>query len=201
MSSVLDTPWKLSNELRRLLVYPWVRLLFAFNGVPWGPRWRLHGIPILHRHRRSTLRIGGELGLRSTAASNPLGANHPVILCTWRAGAILEIGDRFGMTGGSICAAEKIVIGNDVNIGANSAVLDTDFHPLHPEARMTAPEDGATAPVFIEDHVFVGMNCLILKGVRIGQGSVVGAGSVVARDVPPRVIAAGNPAKVIKRIE
>jgi galactoside O-acetyltransferase len=59
---------------------------------------------------------------------------------------------------------------------------------------------GKHAPVIIEDDVFVGMHSLILKGVTIGRGSVVGAGSVVSRDVPPGVIVAGNPAQVIRPI-
>jgi len=200
MNSVLDTPWKLGNEVERWLAYPLARLVFAFYGIPWGKGWRLHGIPIIQKHRQSTIRIGPGLGLRSKMASNPLGVNHPVILCTWQAGAVLQIGDDFAMTGGTLCAAEKISIGNHVNIGANSTVIDTDFHPLQPDLRLERPQDAQTAPIVIEDHVFIGMNCLILKGVRVGTGSVIGAGSIVTRDVPAGVIAAGNPAKVLKKI-
>jgi acetyltransferase-like isoleucine patch superfamily enzyme len=112
----------------------------------------------------------------------------------------LEIGDNFAMTGGTICAAEKIVIGNNVAVGANCMIVDTDFHPLDAEGRRQHPQEANTVPIHIEDHVFIGMNCLILKGVTIGCGSVIGAGSVVTRDIPAHVIAAGNPARVIREL-
>jgi acetyltransferase-like isoleucine patch superfamily enzyme len=127
-----------------------------------------------------------------------LGANHPVILCTWEAGATLEIGEHFAMTGGSIVAAHKIHIGNRVTVGANCVISDTDFHPVRPDERQQSPQAGQSQPIIIEDDVFIGMNCLILKGVHIGKGSTIGAGSVVTRDIPPGVIAAGNPAKVLE---
>ena len=112
-------------------------------------------------------------------------------------------GDRsqFSHDRGVICAAERITIGNNVVVGANTAIVDTDFHLLDPEQRWLRPSDGKTAAIVIEDDVFIGMNCLILKGVTLGQGSVVGAGSVVTRDVPPRVIVAGNPARFVRELE
>jgi acetyltransferase-like isoleucine patch superfamily enzyme len=63
------------------------------------------------------------------------------------------------------------------------------------------PSKARTAAVAIEDNVFIGMNCLVLKGVTIGQGSVVGAGSVVTKDIPKGVIVARNPAKIIQEID
>ena len=198
MRRALDTPWKLSNEANRLLVYPIVRTMFALNSVPWGRAWRIYGIPILQKHRHSTMRFGAALGLRSSVWSNPLGPNHPVILTTWAPDAVLDIGDHFGMTGGTVCAAESIVIGNNVFIGANSTIIDTDFHPLYPEERRLNPSQARTAPVRIGDDVFIGMNCVILKGVTIGRGSVIGAGSIVARDIPSDVVVAGNPAIVVR---
>lgn len=158
------------------------------------------GIPIIQKHRDSQMTFGSGLQLRSTVSANPLGANHPVVLCTWNSGASLIIGNNFGMTGGTICAAESIKIGNNVTIGANTTIIDTDFHPLDSQVRKVAPSRGCTNPIVIEDDVFIGMNCLILKGVCIGRGSVIGAGSVVTRSIPPGVIAAGNPAQVIKRL-
>jgi acetyltransferase-like isoleucine patch superfamily enzyme len=194
---IMDAPWKSKNNLLRLLVHPWVRVLFFANGIAWGKGWRFFGVPIVQKHRGSHMRFGDRLQLRSTVRSNPLGANHPVILCTWRAGATLEIGDNFAMTGGSVIAAQEVVIGDDVNVGANTVIMDTDFHPLDPQARRFDSQPAKTAPVLIEDGVFIGVNCLILKGVTLGRGCVVGAGSVVTRDVPPGARVAGNPVRVI----
>jgi acetyltransferase-like isoleucine patch superfamily enzyme len=71
---------------------------------------------------------------------------------------------------------------------------------LEPGIRRTSPQSAQTAEITIEDDVFIGMNCLILKGVKIGQGSVIGAGSVVSRIVPAGVIVAGNPASIIREL-
>lgn len=188
-------PWKASNELRRWLILPlaW----WALRGIAIGAGWRFYGLPIIQRHRRSRIRIGRAMHLRSTPRSNPLGPNHPVIISTRRAGALLTIGDDFGMTGGSLVCDQRISIGDRVWVGANAVICDTDFHPLDPETRRTRPLDGNTAPVEIADDVFIGMNALVLKGVRIGAGAVIGAGSVVSRDVPAGATVAGNPARVI----
>ena len=191
-------PWKAANEVRRWLILPlaW----WALRGIEIGAGWRFYGLPIIQRHRRSQIRIGKGMNLRSTARSNPLGANHPVIISTRRAGAQLIIGDEFGMTGGSIVCDERITIGNRVWVGANAVITDTDFHPLDPQLRRARPLDAKTAPVEIANDVFIGMNALILKGVHIAERAVVGAGSVVSRDVPEGAIVGGNPARVIGEV-
>jgi acetyltransferase-like isoleucine patch superfamily enzyme len=197
MNKKWDTRWKIINEIKRILIVPWVRFTFNINRIPMGKKWRFYGMPVIQKHRRSVMRFADGINLRSAVQSNPLSPAHPVILCTWQAGAVLEIGDDFGMTGGSLVAAERITIGDRVAVGANTVITDTDFHPLDPETRRLHPQDAQTAPVVIEDDVFIGMNSLILKGVRLGKGCVVGAGSVVTRDVPSGMVAAGNPARVI----
>lgn len=201
LRAAYDKPWLARLELRRWLSLPMTRLLFARAGIPWGRGWRFYGVPIVQKHRRSTIQIGDGQILRSTPHSNPLGPAHPVILSTRSAGARLVIGRGFGMTGGTLCAEEAITIGDHVLVGANVVIVDTDFHPLASEERRAHPNAGATAPVTIEDGVFVGMQTLVLKGVTIGAHSVIGAGSVVTGDIPPGVIAAGNPARVIRPLE
>jgi acetyltransferase-like isoleucine patch superfamily enzyme len=198
MTNPFDTPWKITNGLNQLFLSPYIRFLFWLNQIKWGSNWKMYGIPIIQKHRGSTMKFGSGFSLRSSPRSNPLSPNHPVTLCTWLPDAVLEIGDNFGMTGGTLCAAEHISIGNNVAIGANSTVIDTDFHPLNSELRRIDPQGAKTAPIYIEDDVFIGMNCLILKGVTIGKSSVIGAGSVVTKEIPAGVIAAGNPAQIIK---
>jgi acetyltransferase-like isoleucine patch superfamily enzyme len=194
---ILNTPWKVTNEARRRLILPYARLVFAAKGLDWGQGWRLYGVPLILRHRGSTMAFGDGLQLRSWLSSNPLGPAHRIILCTWQHRAVLEIGSNFGMTGGAICAAERITVGDRVTVGANSTIIDTDFHPLDLQLRLQCPQAARTAPVTIENDVFIGMNCIVLKGVRLGSGCIVGAGSVVTRDVPPFAVVAGNPACLV----
>ena len=93
--------------------------------------------------------------------------------------------------------AAPIVIGNHVLIGPNCSIYAA-CHPLHPETRASSLECGQ--PVYIEDDVWLGGNVVVLPGVRIGKGSVIGAGSIVTKNIPPMSIAAGNPCKVIRKI-
>jgi acetyltransferase-like isoleucine patch superfamily enzyme len=195
--SPFETPWKIWNRLISWLCLPVVRVKFLLNGIEWGSDWQFYGVPVIQKHRRSQMHFGDGMSLRSTLVSNPLGPDHPVFFTTWQAGAVLTIGTHFAMTGGTLCAMERIEIGNHVTIGANVSIVDTDFHPVDPIRRITHPNDGKSAPVFIEDNVFIGMNSLVLKGVRIGKGSVIGAGSIVTKNIPTGVIAAGNPARII----
>lgn len=92
-----------------------------------------------------------------------------------------------------IDCTQKIVIGNKVYIGENVIIRDSDNHSLTEENNIMTKE------IEIEDNVWIGDNCIILKGVHIGQGSIIGAGSIVTKDVPSNCVAVGNPAKVIKR--
>jgi acetyltransferase-like isoleucine patch superfamily enzyme len=193
----MDTPWKATNEIRRLLIQPFAWWILRHLEI--GKGWRCYGLPIIQKHRQSTIQIGERMNLRSTVASNPLGPNHPVIISTRRANAMLIIGDDFGMTGGSLVVDERITIGHRVWVGANTIISDTDFHPIDPDIRRLRPLDAKTAPITIEDDVFIGMNSLILKGVTLGERSIVGAGSVVTRDVPPQALVAGNPARIIRQ--
>jgi len=100
----------------------------------------------------------------------------------------------------TLVAAESIQIGHRVQVGANSVIVDTDFHPTQVEERARDFLNGQHAPIIIEDDVFIGMQSLILKGVTIGRGSVVGAGSVVTKNVPAGVVVAGNPARIVKEL-
>jgi acetyltransferase-like isoleucine patch superfamily enzyme len=193
-----EAPWKASNELRRLSSVPGIRLAFAAHGVRWGKRWRIFGLPRFQLHRGSTLELGDGLQLRSWPASNPLTPVHAVVFATRSANAVIRVGSDCGFTGVTLVAAERIEIGDRVLVGANATIVDTDFHPLDPVQRRADINAGKAAPVIIEDDVFIGMNALILKGVRLGAGCVVGAGSVVSRDVAPGTTVAGNPATLVR---
>lgn len=98
-------------------------------------------------------------------------------------------------------AHKNITIGNYVKIGGNCILIDTDSHNKDYMIRRGQYTDwGIAEPIVIEDDVFIGMNCIILKGVTIGARSIIAAGSVVTKSIPADCIAGGNPAKVIKSL-
>jgi acetyltransferase-like isoleucine patch superfamily enzyme len=185
LSLALDTPWKARNEIERLLLIPLAWLSLKGSGIEIGAGWKLYGLPVFQKHRHSTLKIGARLNLRSTRRSNPLGPAHPCILSTRQAGAALIIGDDFGMTGGAIVCQERITIGHRVTVGANTVIVDTDFHPLDPVHRYSYPAEGAAAPVVIEEDVFIGMQALVLKGVTIGARAALSARAASSRAAFP----------------
>jgi len=91
----------------------------------------------------------------------------------------------------------RITIGDDVQIGPNVQLL-TPTHPLDPERRRAKLE--AAEPIVIEDNVWLGGGAIVLAGVTIGANSVIGAGSVVTKDIPPNVVAVGSPARVVRSL-
>jgi acetyltransferase-like isoleucine patch superfamily enzyme len=110
-------------------------------------------------------------------------------------GARISIGDRtFINYGSSISAHKQIKIGCHCLLGHHTLILDNNEHGV--EQREVMP---LSAPVTIEDHVWIGSRVIILPGVFVGHHSVVGAGSVVTKDIPANCLAVGNPARVVRR--
>jgi maltose O-acetyltransferase len=133
--------------------------------------------------------IGSRVQLVSTAAKLELVA---------MPGGVLEIGERTLVNyGGSIAAAESVRIGARCLIGTHAIIMDNDFHRIEPERRLEWPE---SRPIVIEDNVWIGARVIVLGGVTIGEGSCIGAGSLVIEDVPPRSLAVGVPARVIRTL-
>lgn len=91
-----------------------------------------------------------------------------------------------------------MIMGNNVKIGTCVLIADTDAHPMNYEARRTSNVGTKSAPIVIEDDVWVGAHSIILKGVTIGARSIIGAGSVVTKGIPADCVAAGNPCMLIK---
>jgi acetyltransferase-like isoleucine patch superfamily enzyme len=123
------------------------------------------------------------------------------------------VGDFTLLNGALVMAEEKIEIGSHCLISWNVGIADSDFHPLDPAQRLIDAQAVApffkdrpprpklkTVPVKISDNVWIGMNATILKGVTIGENSVVAAGSVVTKSVPPNTVVAGNPAVFVKQL-
>lgn len=122
----------------------------------------------------------------------------------------LHIGASSGLSSPHIWVKDKIIIGKNVNVGADCLIMDNDCHSLGFEMRRCRrlENNGFTSdynasysdPIIIEDDVLIGTRCIILKGVTIGARSVIGAGSVVTRRIPNDCIAGGNPCKVIRKL-
>jgi len=192
------------NTLKRL--YLWFsgtvqiprNLLFCWShGLRGDMTWRFYGLPCVRRGGRgSVIQIGRNFVANSSWRHNSFGIIQPVMIRTVGHGAKIEIGDDVGVSGCTISAKTLIRIGNRVLIGSGAVISDCDAHPVDPEERRQGL-GGTSKPVVIEDDVFVGARALILKGVTIGRGSVIGAGTIVTHDIPLYSVAVGNPARVI----
>jgi acetyltransferase-like isoleucine patch superfamily enzyme len=176
------------------------RYLDQFN-VEYSDCCTFHGRPLIKCAPGGTIKLGKKLVVVSDSNFNGLGVFQPVVMCVADDGGVIEIGDDVGMSGCSINAREKIYIGHRVLIGSGALIFDNDAHPINPTNRRYAKEDIKSRPIIIHDDTFIGARAIIMKGVEIGEGSIVAAGSVVTKSVPPFTIVGGNPARVIKEIE
>jgi acetyltransferase-like isoleucine patch superfamily enzyme len=113
--------------------------------------------------------------------------------------ALIEIGnDNFFSNNITLCANEKISIGHGCQIGDQVAIYDCDFHEISTGTRRQGY--GPTSPVVIGNNVWLGSRVIVLKGVTIGDNSVVGAMSIVTKSIPSNCVAAGIPAHIIRHI-
>ncbi len=176
----------------------WVPAMLRLQGIQVGSGCRFAGMPIIRAGSAGQIILGKGVLLASRAGANVAGIAHPTILSAAEGGRI-EVGNDTGISGASIVARTGISIGARVLIGAGACIWDTDFHPLQPGLRREHPtRDARSAPITIENDVFIGGRAIVLKGVRIGRGAVVAAGAVVTSDVAPESIVAGNPARPVR---
>ena len=166
-----------------------LRLKARLLGVELGRGVTAHGPVGLLRWPGGSIRIGAGVSLISSwrrATASALA--WPVRLRVFGPGAFIDIGEGAELSGTSITARSTAVrVGRRVLIAPNCVIVDSDFHaPWPPESRASAPGLERDAPVTIGDHAWLGMGCIVLKGVTVGEGAIVGAGSVVTRDIPPR---------------
>ena len=189
----------------------WMSLVLCIGRENVGGRCKVFNHIYLDIHPQSHVSIGDDFTFTSGECYNPLCRNQRGCIITERPNSIIEIGHHVGMSSPCLWAKERITIGNYVNIGGDCIIMDSDAHNLDWRVRdsgeMFTPTESLDnhtakcAPIVIKDHVLIGAKSIILKGVTIGEGSVIGAGSVVVKDIPANCIAAGNPCKVIKYIK
>lgn len=170
-----------------------MRVKCKFMRVNVGHDVRFNGYINIERFKHSIITIGDNCVFNSKTCFNARGIAHHCIISTATDYAKIEIGNNCGFSGTSIVANNYVKIGNNVTVGADSCIGDRDDHN-----NLTKTLD---KPVEIKDNVFIGMHCLILKGVTIGENSIIGAGSVVTKDIPANCVAAGVPCKVIRYLD
>lgn len=141
----------------------------------------------------SVISIGNDCMFNSASTSNRIGVYSPCMFSTITKEATIEIGDGCGFSGTVIGGFMHIKLGKNVRCGANTLITDSDWHT-------DDYRTGENKEVIIEDNVWLGYGVKVLKGVHIGKNSLIGANSVVTKDIPANVIAAGNPCKIIKSI-
>lgn len=174
----------------------WRRRVRGLPAVIWG-RWvlrhatsvgiwtRVSGWPKINNH--GTMIIGSKVQI----ASSPIRSE---LACL--SGGRLEIGaGTFINYGTSIGASSLIRIGRNCQIGNHCIMIDNDYHGIDLALRTTMPP---SQPIILGDNVWLGVRVTVLKGVQIGDGAVIGAGSVVTHDIPARAVAAGVPARILR---
>lgn len=177
------------------------KLMMKLQGVPFGPKCAFYGVPVIVRTRNSRIELGSGVVCISSFLANLAGLYQRSIILA-RDGGSVVLGDNVRLSAATLYSRSSISVGKNTCIGANTKIFDHDFHPVDPAQRLNHPDRGMkTAPVYIGENVFIGCNCIILKGSEIGDNCVVGAGAVVSGRFPENCIIAGNPAKIVRRLQ
>ena len=187
----------------------WFKLVMKLTKVKYGKNLLLKGVPVIFNKSGAELIIGNDVTIKSSFLSNLVGLYSRSIIVTRAPGAIIKIGNGVGISGATIYARKEITIGDNTAIGGNVKILDNDFHPIDAEDRIKLLADSKggdsdliiSRPIHIGRNCFIGCNSIILKGSEIGDNCVVGAGAVVAGKFEDNVVIAGNPARVIRKLE
>lgn len=169
-----------------------------YRGFSIGTGSRCWGGVLVAMETGSSITIGDRFSSTSDVRRAGIAVYSPCKLRTMR-GAEITIGDDVALNGTSVTCRRRIEIGSGTMVAANVVIVDSDFHRhWPPSSRRVYSEDEGDRPVFIGDNVWIGMGSLILKGSRIGNNTIIGAGSVVTGAIPANVIAAGVPATVLR---
>mgnify|MGYP004455562643 CR=1 FL=1 len=184
----------------------WYKIILIMQRIKYGSNLQLKGIPVILR-RGGHIEIGNKVTVRSSFFSNLIGLYSRTVIVARGSGAFVRIGDGVGISGATIYARKGIFIGNNTCIGGNCKILDNDFHPLDIKMRNEQLADFAhggdselipAKEIWIGDNCFIGCNTIILKGTKLGDGCVVGAGAVVSGCFDSNCVIAGNPARIVR---
>ncbi len=192
--------YKLRKILFKIFSNFWTLIIFKMQSVEFK-KFSTIGIPFLVVYPLGKFKIGNGFKMNNGFLGNTIGVSK----CSFTVldGANLEIGDNVGISSVIISVHKSVFIGDNVKLGAGTCIYDSDFHSLDYMDRRTPYSDkknSKSKEVFIDSDVFVGAGSTILKGVNIGKNSIIGAQSVVSRDIPSNEIWAGNPARFLRKI-
>jgi acetyltransferase-like isoleucine patch superfamily enzyme len=172
--------------------------MFWYKGVAYDSFPNIKGSVLLQG--RGSITIGNGVEINSGLNANPVGLGTKTVMSVAE-GAQLTIGNEVGISNALLYAVKEIQIEDEVLIGGGTQIIDNDFHSIYYKERMLRQYAGVQSQkVHIKRGAFVGMNCTVLKGVVIGERSVIAAGSLVVKTVPDDELWGGNPAKFIKKL-
>lgn len=194
------------KKIRKKIQTWFGRLFLKIRKVKFGHSLEVLGFPVILKHPRSEITLGNRVRLHSDVDAYALAMYSRVKLHTRTKQSRIIIEDDVILNGTAVIARTKTIrIGRGTMIAANCVIADSDWHHVWPSHnRSNGPgveNDIREGDVNIGENVWIGMNTIILCGVTIGKNSVIGAGSIVTRRIPPNVVASGIPAKVIKKIK
>tara|TARA_B110000902_G_C14266829_1_gene571675 strand:- start:926 stop:1546 length:621 start_codon:yes stop_codon:yes gene_type:complete len=205
MQKIIIFLFKIFKRLKAITFTPLDKIstiiIFYGNGVKFA-NFQTNGIPKVNINLKGKCRIGPNFRMNNSEMSNPIGRFNRCSIIVGEKGHLI-IGSNVGMSSTAIVCHNVIKIGDNVNIGGNVVIYDTDFHSLTPSHRLDGNLDRKnteTKEVIICDSVFIGAHSTILKGVTIGENSIIGACSLVSKNIPSNEIWGGNPARFLKKI-
>ncbi|RYY46146.1 MAG: acyltransferase [Chitinophagaceae bacterium] len=188
--------------LRKVIGYVWAKtsnlIVLRTSNIIYPPSFVINGnLSIIGKGK---IKVGNNVIINSGIKKNPVGLATKTILFCYP-NATISMGNNIGISNSLLCAMNSIIIEDNVRIGGGTQILDNDFHSLYLPQRLSNPDpDIKSKPVLIKAGAFIGCNSIILKGVTIGERSVIAAGSVVTKSIPADEIWGGNPAHFIKSL-
>ncbi|MGD9420061.1 MAG: acyltransferase [Verrucomicrobiota bacterium JB025] len=178
------------------LQWAFTRLYLRFKGAELGKNVRCNGIPHVKIRKGGRLIIGDNVQINCSPWANAHVVSGSTNFFVGN-NATLRLGSDSGVSGCRIVAYENIEIGESSLVGAGSLLCDSDMH----EVPLGNPTGIRIAPISIGRRVFLGAHSIVTKGITIGDGAVIGAGSIVSSSIAPSTLAAGNPCRQIRTLD